>query len=364
MARALLGPDLAVQPALLELATVFATECHGTIAPSTAATYRNAWRKFVTWNSALSGPGTAGVADTGAIGADGRVVAMYLMKLWQESKEDGIGPSRVLMASCAIRHYVTNYGMESPTDHPLCTAVRELANRKLHATRRIKDGIDHHDIALLVAHYARPGASLLDLMHVTAIVLMYSALLRFDDMAEVCVHTDLLVVKATHLEIFVPRSKTDRYWDGTWTVAAARPGRAECPVTLVNRLLEAGGYQTTPTHQAEDVGPLLRPVMAGAFGTHRLQQLVGSYSQPIFSTSYDRFRGRCAEMCLRVGITKHITPHSMRVGGASEAAAAGCPGRLIMKQGRWKTEAVKDHYVRESLDQLLMVSRAVWENVT
>jgi hypothetical protein len=66
-------------------------------------------------------------------------------------------------------------------------------------------------------------------------------------------------------------------------------------------------------------------------------------------------------MCTVVGITKHITTHSMRIGGASEASAAGCPGRLIMKQGRWRSEQVKNHYVRETLESLLMVSRSVWE---
>jgi hypothetical protein len=357
MAVALLGADLARIPDMMQLATAYATECHGTLAPSTAAAYVNPWRHFTLWYA------SSGVADTYGVevaAAPGTVVAMYLMKLFQDSRDAGIGPSRVIIASCAIRHYVTTLGKPTPTDHPLCIAVRELANRKLHANRRHKDGMDRQDMAMLVARYAQPGADLKDLMHVTAIVLMYSALLRFDDMAEVCVHADLLVVKDTHLEIFIPRSKTDQFWSGTWTVAAALPNRPECPVTLVKRLLAEGGYVTVPDNQ-EDAGPLLRPVYAKADGTHRLQRVLGSRATPIHSLTYNRFSKRLVEMCLGAGITKHITTHSMRIGGASEAAAAGCPGRLIMKQGRWRSEEVKNHYVRENLDSLLAVSRSVWE---
>jgi hypothetical protein len=358
MAHALLGPELAALPALFELANAYAVECHGTVAPSTAASYSNPWRKFVEWWTQSGAADANGGAS--AIAATGVVVAMYLMKLWQDSKADNIGPSRVLIASCSIRHYITTYGRASPTDHPLCVAIRELANRKLHANRRQKDSLDHHDMSLLVARYAQPGASLMDLMHVTSIVLMYAALLRFDDMAEVCVHADLLVIKPTHLEIFVPRSKTDQHWEGTWTVAAALPNRPECPVALVRRLFAEGGYKTVPAHPDEDVGPLLRPVYAMAQGGHRLKQVVGSRANPIYTLGYNRFRQRVAEMCPEAGITKHITTHSMRIGGASEAAAAGCPSRLIMKQGRWRSEDVKNHYVREALDSLLAVSRSVW----
>jgi hypothetical protein len=272
MARTLLGPDLVDCPVLFELASAFAGECHGTIAPSTAASYARPWHAFELWYAQTAVGGSA-------ITATGVVVAMYLMKIWQESKADNIGPSRVLTASHAIRHYITTYGLVTPTDHPLCISVRELANRHLHATRRVKDALDHHDLSLLVAHYARPGANLMDLMHVTAIVLMYTALLRFDDVAEVCVHKDLLIIKPTHLEIFIPRSKTDKYWEGTWTVAAALPNRIECPVRLVRRLFAEGGYVTHPAHPGEDVGPLpatcasrsrRRPPLATASG-HQLQ---------------------------------------------------------------------------------------------
>jgi hypothetical protein len=168
----------------------------------------------------------------------------------------------------------------------------------------------------------------------------------------------------THLEIFVPR-RQDRSLLGRHVDSGrgtARPGRMPSdpgePPPGGRRLPDhpltpkrGCGAPPAPRHSRGvwySSSPADRGLVLRAHLHHELRQV----------------RGRCAEMCLHVGITKHITPHSMRVGGASEAAIAGCPGRLIMKQGRWRTEAVKDHYVRESLDQLLMVSRAVWETVT
>jgi hypothetical protein len=198
-------------------------------------------------------------------------------------------------------------------------------------------------------------------MHVTAIVVMYAGMLRFDDMTEVCVHVDLLKILPTHMEVFIPRSKTDQHWEGVWATLAAMPGSPVCPVALVTRLLATGNYRTVPATLGEDTGPLLRPVRAAANGKHVLARVIGTATDPIYATSYDTFRKRVAELFRAAGVTKHITPHSMRVGGASEAAAAGCPDRLIMKFGRWRSEPVKNGYVRESLDSLLQVSRCVLE---
>jgi hypothetical protein len=285
---------------------------------------------------------------------------MYLMRLWDDSAADNIGPSRVLTASSAIHFYITLHGRPSPTDHPLCVAVRELARRKLHGKKVQKEPVDSTDISKLVAHFARPGASLSALMHVTAMCLMYGGLMRFDDMAEFCVHRDLCVIHPTHVEVFIPRSKTDRYWEGHW-IPIARTNSPSCPVRLLERLLLEGSYMTVPDPLIpdQDVGPLPRPVRT--IGNRQvLQRLVGTFTKPVYSLSYDTFRKHVKQMCAEAGIPKNITPHCMRVGGATEAAAAGCPDRLIMKQGRWLSESVKNGYIRESLDALLLVSRSVW----
>ena len=48
--------------------------------------------------------------------------------------------------------------------------------------------------------------------------------------------------------------------------------------------------------------------------------------------------------------------HSLKAGGATNAANAGVSDRLLKKHGRWKTDKTKDGYVREDLKSLLSVS--------
>ena len=51
--------------------------------------------------------------------------------------------------------------------------------------------------------------------------------------------------------------------------------------------------------------------------------------------------------------------HSLRRGGATQAAIAGVDDRLFKKHGRWLSEKAKDIYVDETLEQKLSVSRSL-----
>ena len=51
--------------------------------------------------------------------------------------------------------------------------------------------------------------------------------------------------------------------------------------------------------------------------------------------------------------------HSLRSGGASAAGNAGVSDRLFKRHGGWKTDTAKDGYAKDSLADLLLVSRAL-----
>ena len=51
--------------------------------------------------------------------------------------------------------------------------------------------------------------------------------------------------------------------------------------------------------------------------------------------------------------------HSLRVGGASKAAAVGPPDRLFQRDGGWRSEKARNNYIKESLSLLLLVSKSV-----
>jgi hypothetical protein len=49
--------------------------------------------------------------------------------------------------------------------------------------------------------------------------------------------------------------------------------------------------------------------------------------------------------------------HSLRAGGSSAAANSKVPDRAFQRHGRWRTVAVKNSYITESLSDLLSVSK-------
>jgi len=45
------------------------------------------------------------------------------------------------------------------------------------------------------------------------------------------------------------------------------------------------------------------------------------------------------------------------LGGATAAANAGVPNRLFKRHGQWKSENVKDGYIKDSIESRLQVSK-------
>ena len=54
-----------------------------------------------------------------------------------------------------------------------------------------------------------------------------------------------------------------------------------------------------------------------------------------------------------------IGRHSLRSGGATAAANAGVPDRLLKRHGCWASESAKDGYVQDFLSSRLSVSKAL-----
>lgn len=331
-----------------ELAHQLAVARFETRAPSTLEKHRRQWIKFTDWLTSID----ATIVPTSVPPS---YVAMWLMKVSLESHTDNIGPSRVLSASAAIACFHWFYGQPSPTQHPLCDLVRELSRRKLQGKQLERDPIEAADMRALIDMFAAPTANLRDLMHVTVFALMYSAFLRFDDASQICVHHEMLVFNEDHVQVFLPKSKTDQYMDGAWVVVAKTKGKY-CAVALLQRLLQEGGYKLVPAQETEDVGPLLRAL---APGSHRLKQVTAPLTNPIPALAYTTLLKHCKEMCAAAGVKKTIGLHSFRIGGATAAAATGVPDRIFKRHGRWKTESAKDGYVRETLESALLVSQAL-----
>lgn len=64
-----------------------------------------------------------------------------------------------------------------------------------------------------------------------------------------------------------------------------------------------------------------------------------------------------------VGDVSKFSLHSLRAGGASEAAKAGVSDRLFKRHGRWKTDTAKDTCVQESFSNLLIIGIKIYWNL-
>ena len=237
--------------------------------------------------------------------------------------------------------------------------MRATAARRLQVQRLHREAMSAADLAAVLCAHAGPGAPLLRLMMATTVALMFYGFLRFDDMAEVSVHADLLLITPRHMAIFIPRSKTDVAMDGHGPCHHhGHPPRGFRPVPLPEPLLRHGAYRRRPAAAPAPDGPLLRRVQYTAAGG-RLQRLVGTRASPVFSMSYGAFRSNFLARLREAGVSGNIKPHSMRIGGNSAAADAGVPASLRQVHGRWKPATMVGHYTRPTLEDTLGVTRAM-----
>ena len=76
--------------------------------------------------------------------------------------------------------------------------------------------------------------------------------------------------------------------------------------------------------------------------------------------SYPRLRELLLDKIAKFGFDPALFGmHSLRAGGATAAAYAGVQDRLLKRHGRWKSEAAKDGYVKDSVQRWLEVSKSL-----
>ena len=146
----------------------------------------------------------------------------------------------------------------------------------------------------------------------------------------------------SHGSIFSNIVEPDQFRDGTWIVIA-RSDLPTCPVKALEAYISAAQIDLF-----EDL-PLFR-----ALATPRSKEKVRS--QGIRNTRArelvkDAFRGL-------TNVSK-IGVHSLAAGGATFAANAGIPDRLLRRHGRWTSENAKDGCVKDDFKFGLLVSRSL-----
>ncbi len=278
-----------------------------------------------------------------AIPADPYYISLYLVSLSHSCKS----PAPILKATCSISWAHKLAGLEDPCLGHLVKSTIEGLKRNLSVPLNKKEPIT---VEILEAMYDNicSDLSINNLFHIRTVVmclLAFAGFLRFSELVNV--KRCHLQFHSSHLDVFLPKSKTDIYRDGKHVIIA-RTGSKICPVGLLDKyiqLVESNGC----------VGP-------ESYIFRSLSKLKQGFklrdaNQPM---SYTRVREIILDALKPlVGDVSKFCVHSLRSGGASAAANAGIQDRLFKRHGRWKSDSAKDGYVKDSLDVRLSVSKSL-----
>ena len=176
---------------------------------------------------------------------------------------------------------------------------------------------------------------------ICACLLSYSGFLRTSELLNLR-RSDIQFF-TSHICVFIEKSKTDIYRDGSQLVIA-RTDSQLCPVKKPRILFRVVGILS-------DSDDFLFRNLSADKGSH----LFRSVNKPL---SYSRMRELFIEVFSPfVKDIKSYGLHSLRSGGASAAASFGVADRLFKRHGRWKSDTSKDGNVKDSLESRLSVSK-------
>ncbi|MGF7233973.1 MAG: site-specific integrase [Frankia sp.] len=293
-----------------ELAGRVADYARAARADSTWRAYDVDLRHFQTWCRNQPGP-------PGDLPAQPRTVAGYLAAL----SDAGYRPSTIRrrMAAISVAHQLGRH--PNPTTAPEVTTVWS-------GIRRTHGVLPTQKVALettLLTQVLDPigDDSPADVRDRALLLVGFAGCLRRGEL----VGLDVADLDETSdgLVVMVRTSKTDQEGAGALIGLAYGSRRSTCPVRAWRAWVDLAGL----TH-----GPAFRPVNRhGGIGDGRLSP--GSVARIV--------QRRAAAAGLA---PEQFAGHSLRSGFATAAARAGVPDRSIMRQGRWRSAASLDGYVR------------------
>ena len=177
------------------------------------------------------------------------------------------------------------------------------------------------------------NTNLINLRTMLLCVLSFMGFLRFSKVINLkC--SDILL-KETHMFIFIEKSKTDVYREGYW-MHLFKLQSALCPIKLFRKYIEVSKIK-----ESEEKF-IFRQIYHSKQG-FKLKDLEKSIS-------YTTVRDILLTNLKNIGLGKtQFDLHSLRSGGATAAANFRTNDRLFQKHERWKSENVKNGYVNEKL---------------
>ena len=313
------------EPELKDLARKLPETLLHSRADATSKKYLGAFRRWKQW--ALK----HGVK---ALPVESKYLALYLQYIGDTVRSK----SAVEEAVHAIAWIHSIAGLSSPTCSPFVTVVVEGLRRSL-ARPIIKKTPFNTEMLAAMVNDTHKNGSLSNVRLSTVCLLAFAGFLRFDELSKLR-PTDLTLDK-DKLTIKIRSSNTDQLRKGD-EVVIARVGSDTCPVSMLEKYLSLGKISLSDS----------RFLFRGITKTKNGESLRASGS-----LTYSRLRELLRAKLAQLGYNPNeFGVHSLRAGGATKAANAGVPDRLFKRHGRWKSEAAKDGYIEDSVENRLEVT--------
>lgn len=286
--------------------------------------YAGAANRWIDWCKCYSFP---------PLQSNPTAVALYLTSL----SDQGLSRLSILGAAYGIAWLHKKLGCPSPVDDPLVSQTLAGFKRLLAGPSRKKQPIESHHVRALISFLWSPSCFFTKPTNGVAGCTWF---LCFPTLVRAVWLTCLwLKVCATHMSIFLDRHKNDQFRQGS-VVRVARLPSSSCPVKLLELFLERGEHQPS-----QSLFCLCQKLGAG----YKLRQAALSYSR-----AREQFRQMISELGLD---SNEFGLHSLRSGGASQAARSGVSGRVWRRHDGWRSIQAADGYFSESLENTLVVSR-------
>lgn len=281
-------------------------------------------------------------------------VVLFILSILQQAK-----------SSISLQHalYAIKWGHERQGLNfefsPLIKKLLEASKRILGKPCNKKEPITSGTIKQLVTHFITENVILSDLRDVTMFVIGFCGFLRFNEIVNI--KRSDIDFQINYVTIFLEKSKTDKYKEGNKVFLAETKSKA-CPVKLLRQYLklacikcDSEEYIFRAVTRMKSKDTHKSSIKDGKLVINKIP----SYELRNVNTklSYTRCRELLFSKLNEIGIDEtKFGVHSLRSGGATQAARMQIPDRLFKKHGRWRSENCKDGYVHEDIKEKLSVT--------
>ena len=297
---------------------------------NTEERYKSGFKRWSEWCSKFP--------EVTVLPANSIHVALFLVSLVQSDRSIHV----IQSSFCALKHYHKLACYDDPTSHSICLNIMEAAKRISQRPTNKKQPVTVSNIRDIYQHIGGIEANLLDLRNFTIILLGFAGFFRFNEIAQLR-RCDISFY-SEYMTIFIEKSKTDMYRDGHHSFIAMT-NTDLCPVMNLRHYIAKAQI---PDESDEFI-----------FRSMTFFKSTNCYSlrKMNIPISYTTARDAVQSLFRQVGLdTKNFGLHSLRSGGATAAANNGISDRLFKRHGRWRSEKVKDSYVKDNIDALISVT--------